>query len=132
MKKYLQIIGIWCLITPLAILNGGFREYVLVKLGSAALPLSGILLSACVFLLAYLLIPKVANCKKNDYVFFGFIWFILSNLFDLTMALSSGQAFIDFLRIYDVTSGNLWLLVVCTTLVSPYIIYKMRRLNAGG
>ena len=37
------------MIIPIAILNGGFREYVLVKLGIMARPLSGIILSICIF-----------------------------------------------------------------------------------
>lgn len=45
MKKYTIAFLIWVMIIPIAILNGGFREYVLVKLGLLALPLSGIILS---------------------------------------------------------------------------------------
>lgn len=33
MKKYVIAFLIWVIIIPIAILNGGFREYVLVKLG---------------------------------------------------------------------------------------------------
>ena len=43
MKKYLQAVAIWFLIIPIAILNGVLREKVLIKLGIAALPLSGIM-----------------------------------------------------------------------------------------
>lgn len=68
MKKYIQAVGIWFLIIPLAILNGGLRENVLNKLGSISLPLSGIILSICIFVIAYLLIPKIKNCKSKDYI----------------------------------------------------------------
>lgn len=37
-KKYAQALGIWCLIIPLAILNGGLLEMVLVKLGRRLCP----------------------------------------------------------------------------------------------
>lgn len=47
MKKYIQILGIWFLIIPLAIINGGVREKILIKLGNIALPLSGFILSSC-------------------------------------------------------------------------------------
>ena len=40
MKKYAIAFLIWVMIIPIAILNGGFREYVLVNLGMLALPLS--------------------------------------------------------------------------------------------
>lgn len=49
MKKYIMAILIWIMIIPIAILNGGFREYILVKLGILARPLSGIILSVCIF-----------------------------------------------------------------------------------
>ena len=51
-KKYAQAVLIWILIIPLAILNGGLRENVLNKLGDIALPLSGIILSLCILLVA--------------------------------------------------------------------------------
>ena len=45
MKKYIMAVFIWIMIIPIAILNGGFREYVLIRLGAFARPLSGIILS---------------------------------------------------------------------------------------
>ena len=45
MKKYVFAFLIWVMIIPIAILNGGFREYVLVNLRVLARPLSGIILS---------------------------------------------------------------------------------------
>ena len=38
MKKYVFAFLIWVMIIPIAILNGGFREYVLVNLGVLAPP----------------------------------------------------------------------------------------------
>ena len=80
MKKYVFAFLIWVMIIPIAIINGGFREYVLVKLGGLALPLSGIILSICIFIVAYLLVPKIKNCVKRDYIFFGVMWFVVYSL----------------------------------------------------
>lgn len=66
MKKYIYAILIWILIIPIAILNGGLREHVLNKLGDIALPLSGIILSVCIFIVAFLFIPKIKNCIKKQ------------------------------------------------------------------
>ena len=68
MKKYVFAFLIWVMIIPIAILNGGFREYVLVNLGVLARPLRGIILSVCIFIVAYLLVPKIKNCVKRDYI----------------------------------------------------------------
>ena len=90
MKKYVFAFLIWVMIIPIAILNGGFREYVLVNLGVLARPLSGIILSVCIFIVAYLLVPKIKNCVKRDYIIFGIMWFILTNLFDLSSYIKAG------------------------------------------
>lgn len=126
LKKYVQIIGIWFLIIPLAIINGGLRENILIKLGSIALPLSGVILSICIFIMAYLLIPKIKNCKQIDYVIFGIIWFVLTNLFDLFMYISEGGGVKDLLRSYNFLTGNLWILVVTTTLISPLLVIRIK------
>jgi len=127
-KKYLQAVLIWILIVPIGILNGGLREMVLNILGKIALPLSGIILSTCIFLVAHLLIPRIKDCKKSDYYNFGIIWFLLTNLFDLAMYLSMGGGFRDLLRAYNFLTGNLWIIVVLSTLFSPVITAKRKKL----
>ena len=131
LKKYIQAIGIWFLIVPLAILNGGLRENILVKLGSIALPLSGIILSICIFVVAYLLIPKIKNCKQTDYFVFGIIWFILTNLFDLFMYISEGGGIKDLLGSYNFLTSNLWILVVITTFVSTIVVSRIKNKKGG-
>ncbi len=126
MKKYVFAFLIWVMIIPIAILNGGFREYVLVKLGGLALPLSGIILSICIFIVAYLLIPKIKNCVKRDYIFFGMMWFVLTNLFDLSSYIKEGEGFAGLLQSYNIFTGNTWLLVVLTALFAPTIVMKIK------
>lgn len=127
MKKYVYAFLIWVMIIPIAILNGGLREYVLVKLGNLAHPLSGIILSFCIFVVAYLLIPKIKNCTKRDYIFFGVMWFILTNLFDLIAYINAGVGFAGLVQSYNILTGNTWLLVVLTALFSPVIVMNIIR-----
>lgn len=127
MKRYLQAIAIWMIIIPIAILNGGLRENVLNKFGNIALPLSGIILSACIWVVAFLLVPKIKNCRKIDYFVFGVIWFVLTNLFDLSMYISDGGGLSDLLKSYNFMTGNLWILVVLTTLVAPMTVAKVKK-----
>ena len=126
MKKYIMAILIWIMIIPIAILNGGFREYILVKLGVLARPLSGIILSVCIFVVAYFLVPKIKNCVKRDYIIFGVIWFILTNLFDLVVYVKDGGGFVDLINAYNFMTGNTWILVVLTTLFAPAVVVKIR------
>lgn len=117
---------IWIMLIPIAILNGGFREYILVKLGVLARPLSGIILSVCIFVVAYFLVPKIKNCVKRDYIIFGVIWFILTNLFDLVAYIKDGGGFADLLQSYNILTGNTWLIVVLTALLAPSTVMKIR------
>lgn len=126
MKKYAIAFLIWVMIIPIAILNGGFREYVLVNLGMLALPLSGIILSVCIFIVAYLLVPKIQNCVKRDYILFGVMWFVLTNLFDLSAYIKSGEGFGGLLQSYNIFTGNTWLLVVLSALLSPMLVMKIK------
>ena len=126
MKKYVIAFLIWVMIIPIAILNGGFREYVLVNLGGLARPLSGIILSVCIFIVAYFLVPKIKNCEKRDYIIFGVMWFILTNLFDLTAYIKDGGGFVDLLQSYNIFTGNTWILVVLTALFAPMAVMKIR------
>lgn len=126
MKKYVFAFLIWVMIIPIAIINGGFREYVLIKLGGLALPLSGIILSSCIFIVAYLLVPKIKNCVKRDYIFFGVMWFVLTNLFDLSAYIKEGEGFAGLLQSYNIFTGNTWLLVVLTALFAPMIVMKIK------
>lgn len=128
-KKYLQAVLIWMLIIPLAILNGGFRDYVLIGLGKLALPTSGIILSVCIFAVAWALIPKIKGCNKRDYIIFGIIWFVLTNLFDLTMFLKQGKEFEELLLTYNPMSGNLWILVVTSAFLAPIVTPKIKKLE---
>ena len=121
--KYFKAFVAWLIILPIAILNGGFREYVLSELGIIAMPLSGIILSIFIFIIAYLLIPKIKNCNKLDYVIFGVMWFILTNLFDYIMIIKSGKGISQLINQYDFTNGNLWTLVVISTLTAPLCSY---------
>ncbi len=126
MKKYAFAFLIWVMIIPIAILNGGFREYVLVKPGGLARPLSGIILSVCIFIVAYLLVPKIKNCVKRDYIFFGVMWFILTNLFDLSAYIKEGEGFAGLFQFYNIFTGNTWLLVVLTALLAPTIVMRIK------
>ncbi len=126
MKKYMFAFLIWVMIIPIAILNGGFREYVLVKLGIFARPLSGIILSVCIFAVAYLLVPKIKNCVKRDYILFGVMWFILTNLFDLSSYIKNGEGFAGLIQAYNIFTGNTWLLVVLSALLSPMLVMKIK------
>ena len=90
----LKSLIIWICFIPAAILNGGLREYVLAPAFGQkwALPASGIILSGLIFLITWLMYPRlIKNSTRNA----------------------------ELLAAYNPLTGNLWLLVLAATLFSP-------------
>ena len=121
----LKSLIIWFCFIPVAILNGGLREYVLVKaIGKEwALSVSGITLSVCIFLITWLLLPRMikAFTSKEGWLI-GIGWALLTIVFEFAAGLAGGSTVSELLAAYNPLTGNLWLLVLATTLLSPIIV----------
>ena len=121
----LKSLIIWFYFIPIAILNGGLREYVLVKTIGAewALPVSGITLSVCIFLITWLLLPRMIKAfTSKDSWLIGVGWALLTIVFEFAAGLAGGSTVSELLAAYNPLFGNLWLLVLATTLLSPIIV----------
>jgi len=121
---------IWLAIIPLAILNGGFREMVLNPLigEKYGQPLSGVLLCLIVFILCWICIPRIGRGTAKTYWIIGLWWIILTILFETGFGLLIGDSFAELIRAYDITTGNLWLLVVIFAGTAPWLTAKARKL----
>ena len=130
--KILKSLLVWVCFIPVAILNGGLREHVLARaLGEKwALPLSGIILSACIFLITWLLLPRTVKAlSAKDSLRIGICWVFLTIAFEFVSGLAGGSTITELLASYNPMTGNLWLLVLVTTLLSPVMVGRisMRR-----
>ena len=115
---------IWLCFIPVAILNGGLREYVLTKaIGEKwALPVSGITLSVCIFLITWLLLPLVTKAiTSKDCWLVGICWGVLTIAFEFIAGFADGNTMTEFLAAYNPLTGNLWLLVLASTFLSPIV-----------
>ena len=118
----LKSLIVWLCFIPVAILNGGLREYVLTKiLGEKwALPVSGIILSVCIFLITWLLLPRIIKALTfKDCWLIGICWGVLTIAFEFGVGLAGGNTASELLAAYNPLTGNLWLLILATTLLSP-------------
>ena len=125
----LKSIVVWMCFVPAAILNGGLREYVLVQAvgESRALPLSGIILSILIFLVTWLLFPRIVkNCTSGESWLIGAAWVCLTVIFEFAGGLASGETLGNLVQAYNPLSGNLWLLVLAVTAFSPVIVRKRK------
>lgn len=123
----LKSVLIWLCFIPVAILNGGLREHVLDKaLGEKwALPVSGIVLSICIFLITWLLLPQIGRLSAKNCILIGLLWTFLTILFEFASGLAGGSTLRELVAAYNPMTGNLWLLVLVTTLLSPAAVRKI-------
>ena len=124
----LKSLFIWLCFIPVAILNGGLREYVWVTTIGArwALPVSGIILSVCIFLITWMLLPRMIKAfTSKDSWLIGIGWALLTIVFEFAAGLAGGSTVSELLAAYNPLSGNLWLLVLATTLLSPIIVKRL-------
>ena len=120
--KILKSLIIWICFTPVAILNGGLREYVLEPaIGQKlALPVSGIILSGLIFLITWFMFPRlIKNITSRKRWLIGIVWVLLTVIFEFATGLSGGNSIAELLAAYNPLTGNLWLLVLAATLFSP-------------
>ena len=88
-----------------------------------ALPVSGIILSVCIFLITWMLLPRMIKAfTSKDSWLIGISWALLTIAFEFASGLAGGSTVSELLAAYNPLSGNLWLLVLVTTLLSPIIV----------
>lgn len=126
--KYLKSFPVWLCFIPAAILNGGFREYVLTKyLDTApATVTSGILLSILILLITWMLLPRLVTLNRKESYITGGIWMLLTVLFEFTSGIGTGVPIEELIAAYNPLSGNLWIQVVLTTMFAPVIISRKK------
>ena len=121
---------IWLALIPLAFLNGGLREIVINPLVGAEYgqPISCFSLCLLLFVLCWFFIPKIGRGTAKTYLIIGLLWMLLTVLFETCLELLTGNTFAGVLKTYDITTGNLWLLVVLFVGIAPWLTAKSRKL----
>jgi hypothetical protein len=95
-----------------------------------ALPLSGVLLSCLIFLTTYLLFPWLGISKGQSWAA-GIIWLCMTVLFEFGFGhFVMGKSWEVLLQAYDVSSGNLWTVVLLVILLSPRLVWKVRNISS--
>ena len=121
--------AIWLVIVAAAILNGVFREKVLVPAigASMALPLSGVLLAVLVFLVTLLLVPFIASSESKAYILAGIFWVILTLFFEFLFGyFVAGKSWQEIMQVFNIKTGDLFIFVLFVTAISPWFSAKLR------
>jgi hypothetical protein len=125
---------IWVAFIPIAILNGLIREQYLAPLlgRQLALPFSGIICALLFFLLIWSVIPWLGPLNRARYRQIGLAWLGATVLFEFLFGrLVAEKSWGELLHNYDVTTGNLWPLVLLVIAVSPTMAARLRGLAEG-
>lgn len=127
----LKSTAIWIAFIPIAVINGLFREKYLVPLFglSIALPLSGISCALSFFLLAYISLPWLGPLSHTQSLLIGLFWLMMTVLFEFLFGrLVALKSWKELWQAYNISSGNLWILVLAVITGSPVLAAKLRGL----
>ncbi len=123
--------AIWFVMVIAAVVNAGIREKLLVPaIGPyIALPVSGIVLSMLIFLAVFLTIPLAGSLTGRMYFCVGLYWVVLTLSFDLLFGyFAAGESWHEIMQVFNVRKGDLFILVLLATLISPWLSARLRGL----
>jgi len=129
MPLFLKALALWFAILVLAMLNGILREKVLIPaLGNTpGLVVSGVVLSACVFFVAWAGAPWYGALTSQKCLLIGTFWLILTLLFEFGFGrIAQHKTWAELLEAYTFKGGNIWPLVLLATFIAPWLAAKMR------
>jgi hypothetical protein len=119
----------WFALLGVAIVNGGFRESVLVWwLGRGlAQAVSTVLLSGCIVTIGWFATPWIAPRSVADAWAIGFGWLTLTLAFEfLGGHFLFGKSWTDLLADYDLLAGRIWVMILLVTLLVPVLAFAKR------
>jgi|SRR6476469_3682860 hypothetical protein len=121
---------IWLVMLIFAVLNGALREAVLLPhLGKpVSFVISGALLSACIVVVALMLMPRVGPMESRDALYIGLFWVLLTLAFEFTFGrLVQHREWAELLDAYRFRDGNIWPVVLAVMLFAPLMAVRLRR-----
>jgi len=126
----LRALTIWFALLVVAVANGAFRQAVLIpRFGSQTGHIvSTIMLCAGILIVTYVAVAWIHPGSRRDTVAIGLAWLALTLAFEFGFGRARGQPWEDLLADYDVLKGRIWVLVLVTTAVAPYLAARGRDL----
>jgi hypothetical protein len=121
---------VWFAILLLAIVNGALREKILnPRLGETSGHIaSTLILSILVVIITWLSISWIGPASLREAIIVGSVWLVLTLAFEfLAGHYLFGTSWDKLLADYDLSRARIWPLVLLTTLVSPPVIFWLKR-----
>jgi len=126
-----KTIGIWFMLFIIAIVNAAIREKVLAPtIGPGfALPVSGLLLSMLILFAAFLSMPFLGSLEGKMYILVGVVWLLFTLSFEFLFGhFVAGKPWPEIMQVFNIKKGDLFVVALLTTLISPWLSAKLRGL----
>jgi len=119
---------VWLAILLLAVVNGGFREAVLLKImgQQPANLISGLLLGSAIVLMAWWLVPWIGVWDRETLIYLGLIWLLLTLVFEFSLGFAQRKTLSEMRQAYRFKNGNTWPLILLITAIAPYGVGWLR------
>lgn len=124
--------AVWLLIVVVAVINGGIRQALISPrtgdtVGHA---ISTIMLCAAILLLCWVTIEWMRPATRREVWWIGALWVTLTLAFEfLAGHYVFGTPWRQLLADYNVFRGRIWVLVLITTAIGPWLAARSRRLR---
>lgn len=125
----LKAAAVWLIILVCAVLNGAFREAVLLPNWGkpAAFAASGVLLCALIVGVAVVTIHWLGPGHARQALGIGLFWLCLTLAFEFGFGrFVQHREWLELLAAYTFRDGNLWPVVLAVTFLAPLIAWRLR------
>lgn len=130
LNLFLKVAMIWFIIVIVAVINGIFRESILVPyFGEAvALPASGITLAIIIFIIIYLSFKLFGKNKYLSYLYIGIQFVTMTLVFEFIFGhYVIGKSWSELLQVFNILEGDLFILALLVSLLSPLLVAKIKK-----
>jgi hypothetical protein len=127
----MRAFGVWLLIVLVAVINGGIRQALISpRTGdTAGHAISTVMLCAAILLLCWVTIGWMRPATRREVWRIGALWVTLTLAFEfLAGHYVFGTPWRQLLADYNVFDGRIWVLVLVTTAIGPWLAARSRRL----
>lgn len=127
----LRALVVWLGLLVVAVMNGAFREYVLVPRFGAqpGHVISTLMLCAGIVIVTYLTVPWIRPASARSATAIGLAWLILTLAFEFGFGRLRDRSWAELLVDYNVLHGRIWVLVLVATLLAPLLMARARGLQ---
>jgi hypothetical protein len=125
---------VWLGLVVLAIVNGAFREALLIpRMGlTLGLAASSLMLSLGILAVTFAVIPWLHPSNPRQALGIGLGWLGATLVFEFGFGhYLRGKSWSELLVDYDVLRGRIWIVVLLTTALAPPIAARVRRTFEG-